>query len=107
MAHVGDVLARVGARLGGEFVVLAPSRDALRLVAIEDASASARELELALAEYEDAPRQLSPVPYAVVDGKVVEWGPPAGRSVRADRRSLQDMLALVEYTVQRNALVDG
>ena len=102
----GDVLARIGERIGGEFVVLAPSRDALRLVATADRDRLQRELELALAEYEEAPRQLSPVPYAVVGGRVVEWGPPDGDPCAPIVDRCRHMLALVEYTVQRNALVE-
>jgi uncharacterized protein YtpQ (UPF0354 family) len=77
-----SVLAQIAGNLGSTVIALAPSRDRLMLLDVEDAAAAFRLLESALQEYQSAPRRLSPVPYLVRDGRVEPWQPPAGHPAR-------------------------
>lgn len=100
-----DVLAGVGLQaLDGDFVALAPSRDTLRLVATADRSQLRTELERALAEYNTAPRQLSPVPYHLAGGTVQPWVPPRGDACEPTVERARQVLAAVEYGHQHRRL---
>ena len=102
-----DALAQLaGDELGGDVVLLAPSRDVLRVVGTRDQAALRRQLEWALDEYRDATRQLSPVPYAVGPTGVEVWRPPAGSPLAPLVERSQAILAATEYAFQRNVLED-
>ncbi|HET7486368.1 MAG TPA: hypothetical protein VFJ85_00465 [Acidimicrobiales bacterium] len=102
---VPDMLGWLGADVfDGNFVAVAPSRDRLRLVSTADRITLRHELERALADYEAAPRQLSPVPYAISEGEIAPWRPPPGDPCRpvVDRAGL--VVAAVEYGFQQRTL---
>ena len=99
-----DALAEAAARVGGDFVALAPDRDTLRLTAIADRTRLARELEATRTAYDQAPRQLSPVPYRVDDGRVVEWEPAPDDPCRDAVHAAKLLLAATEYGIQQPAL---
>jgi uncharacterized protein YtpQ (UPF0354 family) len=101
-----SALCRVAADLGSTLIALAPARDRLLLVRLDDENAVTSALEKALADYESDPRQLSPVPYLVDEGGLVPWKPPAGhRAARIVDRA-EHVLAAVEYGFQQRALLD-
>ena len=101
-----SALCRVAADLGSALLALAPSRDRLRLVRLDDENVVTSEVEKALADYESEPRQLSPVPYLVDESGLLSWRPPAGhRAARIVDRA-EHVLALVEYGFQQRALLD-
>ncbi|HEV2087041.1 MAG TPA: hypothetical protein VGR21_01895, partial [Cryptosporangiaceae bacterium] len=87
-----------------EFVVLAKSRDSLRLVTTDDPDLLCAELEACLEEYQDEPRQLSPVPYQVRDGTLAAWDPPRDHPCRPIVDLAQYVLAGTEYRHQQNVL---
>lgn len=100
----GRTLARAAGENSSSLVVLAPSRDQLRLVATPDRWLLLQELEQALEVYQQSPRQLSPVPYALDGERVVPWDPPPAHPCRAIVGRAKGILAGVEYTRQQAAL---
>jgi hypothetical protein len=100
-----DILADVGrSALRGDFVALAPSRDTLRLVSLSDPFSLKTELERAVAEYQDAPRPLSPAPYYLDGGAVTPWTPPMGHPCETIVDRARQILAAVEYGHQGKTL---
>jgi hypothetical protein len=75
------LLRQVAAELGGTVVAAAASRDSLVLVDVDRLGTSTDVLRQTLAEYEEATRQLSPVPYVFDGDELREWTPPAGHPV--------------------------
>lgn len=101
-----QALKQFGEPLGSDFVAVAKSRDALRLIAIGDRDFLVTELERLLAEYLSEPRQLSPVPFIVQNGETAPWDPPKNDLCRPIVDRLQHMLALREYDLQLTVLDD-
>jgi hypothetical protein len=101
-----SVLAQIAGSLGTTVVALAPSRDRLILLDVDDAAAAVTALESALEEYQSAPRRLSPVPYLVRDGQVEPWQPPASHPARPIVENASRILAAFEYDQQQSRLED-
>lgn len=75
---VPQFLREVATHLGGTVVAVAADRDSLVLMDVDQRQASADVLRRILADYEEAARQLSPLPYGFDGGQVQEWTPPPG-----------------------------
>ena len=101
-----QALAQVAADVGGTVVAVAPSRDSLVLVDADRHELVVDVLTQALAEYEDATRRLSPLPYLVDGDGLRPWRPPAGHPAAAVVDRADHVLAAVEYGDQRRALED-
>jgi hypothetical protein len=90
----------------GDYVAVARSRDSLRLVSTADAAALRQILHEELAAYQEEPRRLSPVPYAVRDGGLTPWEPPRAHPCRDVVDEAQQVLAATEYGYQQAVLED-
>jgi hypothetical protein len=97
---VGEVLSG----LGGPYVLVAPSRDALRLVPLHDDKAVTGSVERALSDYQNEPRPVSPVPYVVVDEELRPWAPPVAHPAHELVRVANRVLANDAYGVQQEFL---
>ncbi|MBO0803465.1 MAG: hypothetical protein J2P25_10390 [Nocardiopsaceae bacterium] len=97
---VPAMLSRIPGGFGGSVIALAPTRDLLVLADTDDSEATVRVLDLALEGYQEAPRQLSPVPYLISETGIEPWAPPPGHPARsAAARAARD-LAAAEYGQQ-------
>lgn len=65
-----------------------------------------RVLQEELAAYQEEPRRLSPVPYAVRDGGLVPWDPPRAHPCRDVVDEAQQVLAATGYGYQQAVLED-
>jgi len=101
---VPSKLYRIASDVAPEVVAVAASRDSLVLVDVADAAATLKVLEEELKAYQEAPRQLSPVPYRVTATGVEVWDPPEGHPARSHVEKAQHVLANVEYNQQRVVL---
>jgi hypothetical protein len=101
---VPGFIEQVGAPIEGDVLVLAPSRDEVRLVGTADPNVVVAELDRAFADYEAAPRQLSPVPYAIDGAVLAPWKPPGDHPARDRVDKARGVLATVEYARQRETL---
>jgi hypothetical protein len=103
---VPTALARVAADIGDVVVAIAPARDVLFLVDANDHTTTVQMLERAIAEYQAAPRQLSPVPYVVSPDGVKVWEPADSHPARRLVEKAVRILAAVEYGYQQTKLQD-
>jgi hypothetical protein len=97
---VPGLLRQVAADLGGTVVAAAASRDSLVLVDVDRPGTSTDLLRQTLAEYEEATRQLSPVPYAFDGDQLREWTPPAGHPAAPVVARARQVMVGVEYGAQ-------
>jgi hypothetical protein len=88
----------------GPAVFVAPSREIAYAIFLGDAAAASQALLEVTDEYRHVPRQLSPVPYQLLNGQLVEWDPPIGDLSRTAVDNAQRILSSVEYSAQREAL---
>jgi hypothetical protein len=88
----------------GPAVFVAPSREIAYAIFLGDAAAASQALVEVTDEYRQVPRQLSPVPYQLLNGQLVEWDPPIGDLSRTAVDNAQRILSSVEYSAQREAL---
>jgi uncharacterized protein YtpQ (UPF0354 family) len=103
---VPAALARVAADIGEVVIAIAPARDVLWLADAEDHTETVQMLERAIAEYQGAPRQLSPVPYLVSPDGIEVWEPAASHPARRLVKTAVRLLAAVEYGYQQAKLQD-
>lgn len=103
---VPAALASAAAEIGDRVIAVAPTRDELVLIDAERPEAVTVVLKSVLKEYQDAARQLSPVPYLVSEAGIEPWTPPPGHPARplADRAARY--LAAAEYAHQQARLDD-
>jgi hypothetical protein len=97
-------LWRIAKDLGTDVLAIAPSRDQLALVDASDMRGTTVLLEDSLKDYQEAPRQLSPVPYRIAESGVEVWVPPQTHPARTLVHKAQGILANVEYGLQQSAL---
>jgi hypothetical protein len=98
-------LAEIGRLLPGvDFVALAPSRDTMRLVSLQDRHALRHHLDWAISTYQAAPRPLSPVAYQLFEGRLAPWVPPSDHPCRPVVERAGHLLAAEEYGQQQRAL---
>src|SRR5262249_38804247 len=90
--------------LGDEFVLLAPHRDVMALIGTADVARLGRALDRVLNVYQEAARQLSPVPYLIDEDRIVPWSPPVDHPLRAAVDLARANLAMVEYGHQKRRL---
>ncbi len=88
----------------GSAVFVAPSREHAYAVFLDDPVAAADALLGVIQEYRELPRQLSPIPYQLVDGELIEWDPPLGHPCRVAVDNAHCMLSGLEYSFQTDAL---
>lgn len=101
---VPSKLYRIAGDVAPEVVAVAASRDSLVLVDVADTAATLKVMEEELKAYQEAPRQLSPVPYRVTATGVEEWDPPENHPARRQVEKAQHFLANVEYNSQGSVL---
>lgn len=97
-------LYRIATEVAPEVVAVAAARDSLVLVDVADVSATLKVIEEELKAYQEAPRQLSPVPYRVTATGVELWESPQNHPARPLVEKAQRFLANVEYNQQRSVL---
>jgi len=97
-------LYRIASDVAPEVVAVAASRDSLVLVDVADGRATQKVMEEELKSYQEAPRQLSPVPYRVTATGVEVWDPPRNHPARPLVDRAQAVLANIEYNQQRSIL---
>jgi hypothetical protein len=97
-------LYRIASDVAPEVVAVAASRDSLILVDVADLPATVKVMEEELKTYQEAPRQLSPVPYRVTATGVEVWDPPRNHPARPLVEKAQRFLANVEYNQQGSVL---
>jgi hypothetical protein len=88
----------------GPCVFVAPSREVAYAVQLSDPEAAAVALTDVFEGYQSMPRQLSPLPYQLVNGELMVWDPPLGHPCRTAVDNAHRILALVEYAAQTDAL---
>jgi hypothetical protein len=102
-----SALSLVAGTVGTEVLAIAPHRDELVLVDTADPDVTAAVLRQALDSYTSATRQLSPVPYLVGPGGVLEvWRPPADHPAAPVVAEAQVVFQTTEYALQRERLQD-
>lgn len=101
---VPAVLSRAAAAVGNNVVAIALGRDELVLVDTEHPTATAQILGLALDQYQNATRQLSPVPYLVSETGIEPWVPPRDHPAGPAVDKANHLLAVVEYGQQKARL---
>jgi uncharacterized protein YtpQ (UPF0354 family) len=101
---VPEALVRVAAELGDEVIVLAPARDQLRLVAIDDIDVLLSALQRAEDDYRSEPRRLSPIPYLIGVEGLTPWQPDQNHPARARVDRAHGVIGLFEYEQQREVL---
>ncbi len=99
-------LGRVAREIGSSVVALAPTRDQLILVDVEQPEATVQILEQTLENYQTAVRKLSPVPYLISERGIEPWQPPAGHPAGPIVDKTARYLAAVEYGEQMAILDD-
>jgi hypothetical protein len=99
-------LARIAADIGSSVIAVAATRDQLLLIDADHPEAASRMLEPTLEHYQNAARQLSPVPYLVSETGIKAWEPPAGHPARPIVDKAARYLAAVEYGHQQVRLDD-
>jgi hypothetical protein len=99
-----ELVGEVSSSLGGPHLLVAPSRDALRLVPLHDDEAVAASVERALSDYQNEPRPVSPVPYVVVDEELRPWAPPVAHPAHELVRVAKRVLADDAYSAQQEFL---
>jgi uncharacterized protein YtpQ (UPF0354 family) len=97
---VPQLLRQVAAHLGGTVVAVAASRDSLVLVDVDRLGTSTELLRRTLAEYQEAARQVSPLPYLFDGEQLREWIPPAGHPAAAVVARARQIMARDEYGAQ-------
>jgi len=103
---VPEVLARIAADVGDRVVAVAADRDGLVLIDTDRPATVVDLLREALEQYQEATRQLSPVPYVVDGGGLRPWDPPADHPARPLVDEAGQLLAATEYGLQRTRLQD-
>lgn len=101
---IPDAVALLSERLEGDTVVIAPSLDHLLIIGTADRDALALALDWAFAEYQQSPRQLSPLPYVVRGDTVAEWRPDAADPCAIKVGRARRIFTAVEYASQQQAL---
>jgi hypothetical protein len=87
-------------------IAIAPERDVPWLADAEDDRETVQMLGRAIAEYQVAPRQVSPVPYLVRPDGIEVWEPAASHPARRLVERAVRVLAAVEYGYQQTKLQD-
>lgn len=99
-------LAGLAGAVGGRPVAFAPARDTLLVVA--DSPGLPSLMEIVEAEYREAVRPVSPVPYTVDDrGRTVPYPAPPGHPMHRAVRRAERVLAGAQYDGQAEALRDA
>lgn len=101
---IPDAIALLSDRLEGDTVVTAPSLDRLLIIGTADRDALALALDWAFVEYQQSPRQLSPLPYVVRDDTVSEWRPDEADPCAVKVGRARRIFTAVEYASQQQAL---
>lgn len=73
---IPDALEQFSESLGDDVVAVAKSRDSLRLIDASNRLFLRDALERVIEEYQDEPRQLSPLLYRIGNGEMTVWVPP-------------------------------
>ena len=101
-----EALRRVAHDLGDEVIAVAPSRDQLRLLPLDDVDLVVSELRNAEEDYQKEARRLSPVPYLIGVDDLIPWVPSADHPARIPVERAHALLAMFEYEQQRLVLQD-
>lgn len=94
-------LAGLGERIGGRPVAFVPDRESLIVVA-DEPDVLEKLFDMIEADYLDAPRAISPVPYVSdVTGRTVPYDAPPGHPLHYCVRRAERLVAAQEYSAQR------
>jgi hypothetical protein len=85
-------------------VALAPGRDELRLVDLDDPALLTAQVDRATVAYLSGARKVSPVPYLVDDDRLTQWAPTLQHPAASPVQRAYRFLALHEYERQRIVL---
>lgn len=97
-------LASLAERVGGRPVAFVPDRESLIVVA-DEPDVLEKLFDMIEADYLDAPRAISPVPYVSdVTGRTVPYDAPPGHPLSACVRRAERLVAAQEYAAQRAGL---